>query len=124
MDNELERLKQRRLLELQRKLLKKKPVEEEINEEPKPKDILSRYFSGRAWEVYNAAVSQFPRVIPKIEKVLIEAIQAGKILDRIDGESLFHFFKQIGLSVRLKTSIRFKEHGELKTLEQKIKEKK
>jgi hypothetical protein len=32
------------------------------------------------------------------------------------------FFRQIGIPVRLETRIRISEHGELKTLEQKMKE--
>jgi len=32
------------------------------------------------------------------------------------------FFRQVGLPVHLETRIRVSEHGELKTLEQKIKE--
>lgn len=123
MEDELERLKQRRLMELQRRLLKKKepPVE---SDEPSPEEVLDRYFYGRAWEVYNAARAQFPKVMPQVEKVLVEAIGAGKINRRINGESLYHFLRQIGLPVRLQTTIRFKEHGELKTLEQKVRESK
>jgi programmed cell death protein 5 len=108
VEDELERLKRRRLLELQRRLLKK---QEERHEEPSPREVLDRYFYGRAWEVYNAAMAQFPKVMPKIEKALIEAMRAGRIRQRIDGESLYHFLRRIGLPVRLRMTIRFKEHG-------------
>ncbi len=50
-------------------------------------------------------------------------MRSGRLTTKIDGESLFQFFRQIGLPVRLKTTIRYSEHGELKTLEQKMKEK-
>ena len=124
-DDELERLKQRKLLELQRKLLREKRVAEEV---PKPKeqspdDILSGCLVGRAPEVLVAAKAQFPTVMPKVEEALVEAIKAGKIKEGIDGESLFYFLRQIGLPVRLQTSIRYKEHGELKTISQRLKEK-
>lgn len=121
VEDELERLKRRRLLELQRRLLKKQEKAERL-EEPSPREVLDRYFYGRAWEVYNAAMAQFPTVMQKIEQALIEAMRAGRIRQRIDGESLYHFLRRIGLPVRLRTTIRFKEHGELKTLEQKIRE--
>ena len=101
---------------------KQKPKEEA--RKPSPREILNNYFGDRAWEVYDAAWSQFPQVMPKIEKLLTDAITAGKVKQRIDGESLYHFFREIGLPVHLQTTIRFKEHGELKTLEQKIREKK
>ena len=122
MGDELERLKQRKLMEMQRRLLKQKKEFEEVTEEPTHHELLDRYFYGRAWEVFNAARHQFPKVMPQLERALVEAIKAGKIERRIDGESLYHFFRQIGLPVRLQTTIRYKEHGELKTLEQKIRE--
>jgi len=127
LDEELERLKRQRLLEFQRRMQKREHKQQKPNEEarkPSPREILNNYFGDRAWEVYDAAWSQFPQVMPKIEKLLTDAITAGKVKQRIDGESLYHFFREIGLPVHLQTTIRFKEHGELKTLEQKIREKK
>ena len=122
MEDELEILKRRRMLELQRRMLRQKREPEERPDEPGPREVLDRYFIGRAWEVYNAAKAQFPAVMSQVEKALVEAMRAGKIKGHIDGESLHHFLAQIGLPVRLRTTIRFKEHGELKTLGQKIRE--
>lgn len=130
MDDELERIKQKRLEELHRKMLLQKIKEQtpETESDPTPKEpthdeILNRYFKGRAWEVYNAAKYQYPKIIPKIEQVLIDGIKQGKIRESIDGASLSQFFRQIGVPVRLNTKIRVSEHGELKTLEQVMKEK-
>lgn len=125
LDEELERIKKRRMLELQRQLLKDNEIEKKA-EHPKEstsQEILNGIFIGRAWEVYQTAKMQFPQVMPQIEVALVEGIKSGKIKDRIDGESLFVFLKQLGLRVRLNTSIRYKEHGELKTIGQRIKEK-
>lgn len=123
-DDELERLKRRKLLELQRKLLKEKqPIEEAEKPETTPDELLNTYFVGRAWEVLMAARAQFPQVMPKVEEALIEAIRARRIRQKIDGESLFQFLRQIGIPIRLQTSIRYKEHGELKTIGQRLKER-
>jgi len=122
VEDELEKLKQKKMRELQQRLLKQKQEPPEKPEEPSPKEVLDRYFVGRAWEVFHAAKSQFPEVMAQIENALVEAMKAGKIKRRIDGESLYHFLRKIGVPVRLQTTIRFKEHGELKTLEQKIRE--
>jgi len=124
-DEELERLKRRRLLELQRRLLadKQGPKREEEKREPSRDDVLNGCFVGRAWEVLRAARAQFPTVMPKVEEALAEAIRAGRVEQGIDGESLFQFLRQIGLPVRLQTSIRYKEHGELKTIGQRLREK-
>lgn len=124
MDEELERLKRRKMLELRRKMMQEsaKAEEAEPPEEPSPREILDGRFKGRAWEVYRAAEAQFPAVMPQIERVLVDGIRQGKISDRIDGESLFRFLRQVGLPVRLQTHIRYKEHGELKTIGQRMKE--
>jgi len=127
LDEELERIKRRRMLELQRRMLKeeKEPAEEEPEKpaEPTTREILDAMFSGWAWEVYETAKIQYPTVMPQVEQALLEGIKSGKIQDRIDGESLFVFLRQLGLNVRLNTSIRYKEHGELKTIGQRIKDK-
>jgi len=119
MEDELEKLKRRKLLELQRKIMMKTPKREEGSD---PREALRRLFVGRAWEVYRAAWRQYPEVMPRIEAALLSAIRDGRLRDKIDGESLYYFFQRIGLPVRLRTTIRIKEHGELKTLQQKLRE--
>lgn len=129
-DDELERIKQKRLEEMQRQLLLKQLQEQEKQEkkveeprrEPSNEEILNRYFRDRAWEVWNEGKNQYPQVMPQLEKLLVDAIKENKIQDYIDGASLMGFFRQIGIPVTLNTRIRISEHGELKTLEQKIKE--
>ena len=128
MDDELERLKQKRLDELRRKMLLNQLKEKEPESEPEPakeptnEEMLGKYFRNRAWEVWNAAKYQYPQVMPKVEVMLVDAIKQGKIRDYIDGANLMGFFRQVGIPVRLDTKIRVSEHGELKTLEQKITE--
>ena len=125
MDKELERIKRRRMLELQRRMLQEEKAAEEPEKpaEPTPREILDGMFSGRAWEVYETAKIQYPTVMPQVEQALVEGIKSGKIRDRIDGESLFVFLRQLGLNVRLNIKIRYKDHGELKTIGQRIKER-
>ena len=130
MDDELERIKQRRLEEMKRQLLLKQLKKQAAETEPekeKPKeltnkDVLDRHFGDRAWEVYNAATYQYPQVMPQVEQLLVDGIKSGKIRDVIDGAALMGFFRAIGIPVRLQTTIRISEKGELKTLEQKMKE--
>lgn len=125
MDEELERLKRRKMMELRRKIIQDsaEAIEIKPQKEPSPKEILNSRFKGRAWEVYRAAESQYPKIIPQIEGALVDGIKQGKIKDMIDGESLFVFLRQLGLPVRLNTKIRYKDHGELKTIGQHLKEK-
>ena len=126
VDDELEKLKRRRMLELQRRLHRsesKPEAESKKPEEPTPDEVLGRFLVGRAWEVLGAARAQYPKVMPQVEEALIEAFKAGKIKETIDGGMLLQFLRQVGLPVRVQTSIRYKDHGELKTIGQRIKEK-
>jgi programmed cell death protein 5 len=126
VDDELERLKRRRMLELQRRLNRsegKPEAESEKPKEPTPNEILGRFLVGRAWEVLGAARAQFPKVMPQVEEALVEAFKAGKIKETIDGGMLLQFLRQVGLSVRVQTSIMYKDHGELRTIGQRIKDK-
>ena len=122
-DEELERLKRRKLLELQRRLLRSAQVEEKVERPVSAEEALGRFFYGRAWEVYRAAKRQYPRVMMEVERALLEAIKAGRLRRKISGEELYALLRQLGMRVRLETRIRFKEHGELKTLGQKLREK-
>ena len=129
MDDELERIKQRRLDEMKRQMLlnqlkdqQEKEPEPEKPREPTNQEILDAMFGDRAWEVFNAAAYQYPQVIGQVEQILVEGIKEGKITDIIDGAILMGFFRQVGLPVRLNTKIRISDKGELKTLEQKMKE--
>jgi DNA-binding TFAR19-related protein (PDSD5 family) len=129
MDNELERIKQRRLEEMKRQMLLNQ-IKDNQEPEPEPEtprvatnqEILDAMFGARAWEVFNAAAYQYPQVIGQVEKILVNGIKEGKITDTIDGAILMGFFRQVGLPVRLNTKIRISDKGELKTLEQKMKE--
>ena len=123
-DDELERLKRRKMQEMQRRMAQNQtppssPTPE--RKEPTSSEILGNNFGDRAWEVWNAAQQQYPSVIHKVEASLVQAIKEGKVKKKIDGAALAHFFRAVGLPVRLNTQIRFAEHGELKTLEQKLK---
>jgi programmed cell death protein 5 len=126
-DDELERLKRKKMQELHRRMAAQDAVQaarelaKDKPKEPTTDELLDRIFGDRAWEVWRQAREQFPKVIPQVEQALIDAVKQGKIVEKIDGGGLAMFLRQIGLPLRLNTQIRFAEHGELKTLQQKLK---
>ena len=130
-DDDMALLKRRKLLEMQRRLLKEKTLAEENakmkeQNEKKPKtseEIVLELFIGRALEVWTAAKQQYPQVAQEIAKALAPLIECGKLKERITGEQLFWLFQQLRLPIRLKTTIRIYEGGELKTIADKLKEK-
>jgi len=128
-DSEIERIKRKRMFDMQRRMLLEKAKEQQLEKdkdkpaEPTNEEVLKSYLIGRAWEVIGVARSQYPQVMPRVEDALVDAIKSGGVKSKIDGESLFQFFRQIGLQVRMKTTISYKDHGELKSISQRLKEK-
>jgi DNA-binding TFAR19-related protein (PDSD5 family) len=116
-DRELEAIRQRKLQELRWRMARGEPKEGQIDKFK----ILNRVFKGRAWEVFNAAQAQFPDVMPKIENLLVSLTLEGRITE-IEGEKLYSFLREIGLPVRLNTTIKFSSHGKTKLFSERFKE--
>jgi DNA-binding TFAR19-related protein (PDSD5 family) len=116
-DSDLEAIRRNKLRELQRRLTTKQNKTEEID----TNDVLKQVFKGRAWEVFNSAYQQFPGIMAKVKDALVRLALSGR-LKEVTGEQLYSFLRNVGLRVRLKTKIRFAEHGKLKSLTEKMKE--
>ena len=115
-DSQLDALRRKKLLELQRKLA----VRENKTETVDSNEALNKVFRGRAREVFNAASYQFPQAMSRIENLLVELVSSGK-LKEVTGEQLYLFLTKLGLKVRLDTKIEFASHGELKPIAEKLK---
>lgn len=125
-DTNLELLKRRKLLEMQKRMLLKKNFELMKKEAEKPEDpqqILSSAFVGRGLEVWTAAEHQFPLITQKIMPELVSLITTGKLKTKITGEQLYWLFSSLGLRIRLNTKIRISEKGKLKTIADKMRER-
>jgi len=123
-DHDLDLIRRRKLLEMKKHLEKKTEPEKKGDEQKiNPKDVLNRFLIGRAWEVLEAARLQHPQVAKEVENALVKQIQAGNIMERITGEELYALFYRLGYRVRLETHIRVLEHGRLKSLEDRIRER-
>jgi DNA-binding TFAR19-related protein (PDSD5 family) len=118
-DDELEVLKRKRLLELQRRMA----LREEKQEPFDVHKVLDSVFKGRAWEVFNTANSQYPSEMAEIKPQLVSLISEGK-LKEIDGEQLYALLRNVGLRVSLNTGIKIVSHGKTQSLSEKIKESK
>ena len=116
-DSELAAIRQKKLREIQKRFSAKQTPPDTTG----PKDVLNRIFKDRAWEVFNSATTQFPVEMSKVRKILTELAVSGKIT-QVTGEELFVFLKKLGLDVKLNTTITYASHGQLKTLEEKMKE--
>jgi DNA-binding TFAR19-related protein (PDSD5 family) len=117
-DSELERLKRQRLARMQKTFIKKQTQIETGKLEPSK--VLEKIFVGRAWEVYQAALEQYPRIAAQIFRELAGLVQSGQLREQITGEQLYGLLRQIGLDVRLETKIQVLERGELKPIADKF----
>ena len=118
-DRELDRIRRRKFAKLSRSLLRKEEKDEEKKESKE--DLLGKVFVGRAFEVFNATKTQYPKVAMRLEEILTKLISSGK-LKRVTGEELYSLLTKMGLRIRLQTKIRIMEHGELKSIGDKLKE--
>jgi DNA-binding TFAR19-related protein (PDSD5 family) len=118
-DNELERIKRKRLAEMQRVLDAKKQVTEP-KQRPTTEQTLQRVFVGRAWEVYEATKQQYPSIVGRLFQELAQLVESGQLTGQITGEQLYGLLRQIGLDVRLDTKIQVLDHGKLKSLGDKF----
>ncbi len=112
----MEAIRQRKLRELQRKTTSNERKEPQASEQA----ILKRVFRGRAWEVFNTAQAQFPAEMVKIEQLLVNLALQGKI-GEVDGEQLYSLLREIGLPVRMNTTIKVVSHGKAESLAEKFK---
>ncbi len=118
IDEELEAIKRRKLMELQKRLAQREKRTAKIDKE----ELLKKVFVGRAWEVWRTAQLQYPEAMRKIEELFVKLILSRR-LTRVDGVQLYTFLRRLGLRVKLKTEIRIREHGELKSLSEKLRGK-
>lgn len=127
MSSELELLRQKRALELRRKMLlsqNKTPPEPVAKKEPEdPRKTVREILAGRAEEVIETARRYYPDEIAQLEARLAELVKSGALKGPITGEELYSFLIRMGFDFSLDIKIRVKEHGRLKSLEEKFRSK-
>ena len=127
-DSELERLKAKRLAEMQKNISIKRDVEsipEPTNESisETPRDLLIKILGFRGMEVLENAESQFPNETKMIVEKLSELIKSGEINaseENIDGGKLLALFRSVGLNIRMATKINVEQDGKFVSLSDKF----
>ncbi len=122
--SDLELLRQKKALELRKRMLLSQNKQVEPRQEPDdPRKVLSRILTGRAPEVLETARRYYPAEISELEARLAQAIIAGGLSGPITGEELYSFLRRLGLVFSLDIKIRVREGGKLKSLEEKLRGK-
>ncbi|MFQ5782156.1 MAG: DNA-binding protein [Nitrosopumilus sp.] len=123
-DSELERLKAKRLAEMQKNISSKQEIkntQETPKETPEnPRDLLISKLGFRGLEVLENAEAQFPNETKIIVEKLSELIKTGEINEIIDGGKLLTLFRSVGLSIRMATKINVEQDGKFVSLSDKL----
>ncbi len=123
-DPELEKLKAKRLAEMQRNISSQKqtaPLEESEEKETKsPREVVVNYLGFRGVEVLENAETQFPKDTKSIVEQLAKLIQSGELDEKMDGGQLLAVFRSIGLRVRMNTTINIEQDGKFVSLSEKL----
>jgi len=125
-DNELERLKAKRLAEMQKNLSSQKQEksnslhDEQKKNKPTPRDILVKQLGYRGSEVLQNAEYQFPKETQIVVLKLAELIISKDITEVLDGGQLLALFRSVSINVRMKTKINVEEDGKFLSLSDKL----
>ncbi|MFM9875154.1 MAG: DNA-binding protein [Nitrosarchaeum sp.] len=124
-DSELERLKAKRLAEMQQNISTRQEIEKTPdNLKPKetkhPRDILIEHLGFRGLEVLQNAELQFQNDTKTVVEKLAELITSGEITEIIDGGKLLMLFRSIGLNIRMETKINIEKDGKFVSLSDKL----
>lgn len=126
-DAELERLKAKRLAEMQKNMHIKMMQEERSNGDgsgdkpPAPRDVVAAQLGFRGLEVLGCAEAQFPTETRIIVDKLAGLIRSGELAETIDGGQLLSIFRLVGLPVKIATTIKVEEDGKFVSLSDKLK---
>ena len=124
-DKELEILKAKRMLEMQKNISERQKTQE-IKSETKsskisPRDLVVKQLGYRGIEVLQNAESQFPEESKVVVEKLAEIIQGGEVNEIIDGGKLLTLFRSLGIRVRMQTTISVEQDGKMVSWSDKLK---
>lgn len=117
--NELEAIKAKKMLELQRRMA--------AAQKPQPKKevddmtlVRSKLIS-RGDDVLEAALSQYPQATMKVVQYIAKLYRTGRLDEPIPGEELLALFHDLGMRVHLETTITYIKDGKRVSLSEKFK---
>jgi len=129
-DKDLDKLKAKRLEEMQRNISLQQKQKEQIsklNEKQQkkstPRAIVVKTLGHRGLEVLGNAEYQFPNETKLLIEKLAELITLGEINEILDGGKLLTLFRAIGINVRMETKISVEHDGKFVSLSDKLSSK-
>lgn len=124
-DRELERLKAKRMLEMQKNISQRQKTEEVKTETKKPeissRNLVVKQLGYRGVEVLQNAEAQFPDESKVVIEKLAELIRGGEVSEIIDGGKLLTLFRSLEIRVRMQNTISVEQDGKLVSWSDKLK---
>ena len=117
-DADLRLLEQRKLEAMRRRLKAASPAPKE---EKTDRQLVEGMLYDRGDEVLRAAYSYYPAETDRVVKELAGLIRGGRLREKVAGGELLSILRQLGLRVRVDTSIRVMDRGKLVDLSEKLK---
>ena len=123
-DKDLERLKAKRLAEMQKNLSSQQEQDKiaslQKDNKPSSREIVIKQLGYRGLEVLQNAEHQFPKETQIVLLKLSELILSGDITEVLDGGNLLALFRSIGINVQMKTKINVEKDGKFVSLSDKL----
>ena len=122
-DSELERLKAKRLAEMQQNIStinQPKPEEPEKKETKSPRDVVVSFLGFRGEEVLQNAETQFPAETKSVIFQIAQLIKTGELNEKLEGGQLLQLFRSIGLNVKMNIKINVEQDGKFVSLTDKL----
>lgn len=124
-DKELELLKAKRLMEMQKNISQRQRTEETKTElktiQSSPRELVLKQLGYRGLEVLENAETQFPEETKVVIEKLADLIRSGEISEIIDGGKLLSLFRSVGIRVRVQTTINVEQDGKMVSWSDKLK---
>ncbi|MGQ9759283.1 MAG: DNA-binding protein [Candidatus Methanomethylicaceae archaeon] len=118
-DSELAAIKFKKMLKLQRRHA---AMQQKSQAKPEVDDLtlVRSKLTDRGPEVLDAALSQYPEATREIIGYLAKLYRSGKLSDTISGEELYGLFYDLGMRVRLETTITYIKDGKRVSLSERF----
>lgn len=115
---DLELIKKRMLVEMQKKMLEK----ELKKAEPDYYHVFLDNLTEDGKIMFEKAVDQYGEAAKKIGEKLGRLYHTGRLRDKLDAEAVYWIFSEIGLPIRLETRIVYKKGREYKSISDVLRE--
>jgi len=123
LSDEIDLIKRKKLLEFQKKMLKKKFQQKNVKRTLSPREFLDMYLTEGGREMLKRGFQQYPGVAQYVVNGLVRLIISKRITGKIDEHLIYGIFYELGYPIRLETKIMYKSKGKAKSISEVLKER-